>query len=146
LIIGLSKVSLLSLIEDNKQLRIKTQISQHELWDECQTFKESNPVGYEKMLDFTEDLIEQFKDFTEPIKFIMRGLPFAHFNMAYKIEYGVNSESDYGVGWLIGIVLYPAGFKLRYLDMLHDRDEYIEEIRQKLLKFQEKRKGEQNGL
>lgn len=116
-------------------------INHHKLYNQLGKLMETNSLGSKRMLSFATEIVERFADFNEPINFVLRGKPYAPFNMAYKVQFSDDND-EFGSGWLIGLVFYPAGFCFRLNDMLLDKEAFISEIRQIL----EKQKGERQNL
>lgn len=116
-------------------------IGKHLFINELGHVSESNPTGSVRMVNLTKEIIERFEDIEEPITFVLRGMPYADFDMYYQIQL-VENDPKYNSGWLIGLVMYPAGFMIRHEDMLRNKEDFIAEIRVKLTELMKKEKEE----
>lgn len=85
-------------------------LGKHTIVFEIEPFKITNPLGFYSMRAFAYKIVNHFDFFDFPITFVIRGLPYADFDVHYTVDRG---KHDYGNGFLVGLVMYPAGFAFR---------------------------------
>ena len=107
----------------SKSFKLKDQIiGKIEIKDNFGRLHETNPIGLSNMNDFTLRVAEKLENLEIPITFIMQGLPYADFNLHYQL-----CKID-EFGFSLILTMYPAGFSIRYNEMLKDLDEFCQNM------------------